>query len=439
MKKWILPVFFLAVILLLSGCNMRTFEQLYVPPMRSDAYRNLQNMIDQVMVGYEYSAPLTGQELQAVQMADLDGDGAVEYLLYAKCNGEKPLAIFVFSRDEDNFHLLDVIESTGSAFDQVVYATLDNRPGKEIVVGRQLSDQVVRSVTVYSLVDGKLEQSLTTNYTKFLCYDLDMNGSGNLLVAKPNPTDGSNGIAEFFTLSKNNMPQSEEVPLSVPASRVRSMSAGKLGDGYFAVYVESEHGTGLITDVYGVRGGKFYCASMDTDTLVSSATARDYPVYTTDIDRDGVPELPKLLPLRPTMGDKVDQNQQIICWYTMLRSGSTRVKQYTYHNFTGGWYLSLPTELAEQVSVSQHGNGYEFRVWNEETCVYDRIFTLYVLTGQKREEQATTGNRFVLYRTENTVYAANLEVASATYGMTQKSVAESFHLIFRDWKTSGIE
>jgi hypothetical protein len=64
---------------------------------------------------------------------------------------------------------------------------------------------------------------------------------------------------------------------------------------------------------------------------------------------------------------------------------------------------------------------------------------LYVLTGQKREEQATTGNRFVLYRTENTVYAANLDVASAVYGMTQESVAGSFHLIFRDWKSSGIE
>ena len=87
-KKWIVGLMLLAVVLLLTACNMRTFEQLYAPPKRSDAYRNLQNMIDQVMVGYEYSAPLAGQELQAVQMADLDGDGQVEYLLFAKCNGD---------------------------------------------------------------------------------------------------------------------------------------------------------------------------------------------------------------------------------------------------------------------------------------------------------------------------------------------------------------
>ena len=195
-KKWRLTGFILVVVLLLSGCNMRTFEQLYAPPKRSDAYRNLQNMIDQVMVGYEYSAPLTGQELQAVQMADLDGDGQVEYLLYARSNGEKPLSIFVFSRDADDFRLLDVIYSAGSAFDQVVYASLDKRPGKEIVVGRQLSDQVVRSVSVYSLVDGKISHSLTANYTKFLCTDLDSDGTDNLVVVKPNPADSTNGIAE---------------------------------------------------------------------------------------------------------------------------------------------------------------------------------------------------------------------------------------------------
>ena len=123
----------------------------------------------------------------------------------------------------------------------------------------------------------------------------------------------------------------------------------------------------------------------------------------------------------------------------MMLNGVMNVKQYTYHNFTGGWYLALPEDLALQVTVRQHGNGYEFRVWNEETDSYDRILTLYVLTGQKREEQATTGNRFVLYRTENTVYAANLDVASAVYGMTQESLAGSFHMIFRDWKSSGIE
>ena len=52
-----------------------------------------------------------------------------------------------------------------------------------------------------------------------------------------------------------------------------------------------------------------------------------------------------------------------------------------------------------------------------------------------REEQALVDNRFVLYRTESTVYAANLEVASAAYGFSQEDLINSFHLILQDWKT----
>ena len=61
--------------------------------------------------------------------------------------------------------------------------------------------------------------------------------------------------------------------------------------------------------------------------------------------------------------------------------------------------------------------------------------TIHMLTGQKREEVAQEGNRFVVYRGESVVYAANLEVASAAYNMTKDSLINAFHLILQDWKT----
>ena len=61
--------------------------------------------------------------------------------------------------------------------------------------------------------------------------------------------------------------------------------------------------------------------------------------------------------------------------------------------------------------------------------------TIYVLTGQKREEQAQINNRFVIYRTESTVYAADIEVISATYGISKETLISSFQLILQDWKT----
>ena len=81
--------------LMLTGCGLRTVDQLYCLPKRSQADNDLQTVIDEAMEGLFYSAPLYGENRQPVQMADLDGDGVEEYLLFARDNSEKPLKILI--------------------------------------------------------------------------------------------------------------------------------------------------------------------------------------------------------------------------------------------------------------------------------------------------------------------------------------------------------
>ena len=90
------------------------------------------------------------------------------------------------------------------------------------------------------------------------------------------------------------------------------------------------------------------------------------------------------------------------------------------------------------ITVTQKGNSYEFSLWNSSFTETETLFTIYVLTGQKREEQAVTDNRFAIYKTDTTIYAGNLEVASAAYGISKESLIQSFQLIVQDWKTGEI-
>ena len=149
-RIWILLV--VAAMCLLGGCQIRTVDQMYRVPKRPESYNDLQKVMDAAMVGMEYSAPRTGENQQTVQMADLDGDGIREYLLYAKGDGDKPLQILIFGQHDNGYVLLDSIGCTGSAFDLVEYVQMDGVGGMEIVVGCQISEQVTRSVSVYASV-----------------------------------------------------------------------------------------------------------------------------------------------------------------------------------------------------------------------------------------------------------------------------------------------
>ena len=101
----------------------------------------------------------------------------------------------------------------------------------------------------------------------------------------------------------------------------------------------------------------------------------------------------------------------------------------------GGWYVKLRQELANRIYVEQKGNGFDFYLWDEQFREIEQFATIYILTGQNREEQATMDNRFVLHRTESTVYAASLNVSAANYGVSSNELINSFHLIQKDWYT----
>ena len=64
MKKRISFIMILLTALVLSGCALRTVEEMYSLPKRSDKYNKLQSAIDSAMVGLEYAPPTSGENRQ---------------------------------------------------------------------------------------------------------------------------------------------------------------------------------------------------------------------------------------------------------------------------------------------------------------------------------------------------------------------------------------
>lgn len=427
---------FLLAALLLSGCAMRTVDKLYCLPKRSEEYNNLQSAIDKAMTDLSYCAPVAGENRQTVQMADLDGDGQLEYLLFAKGASEKPLQILIFRREQEGYGLIQTIDSYGTAFDQVEFVQMDDQPGLELVVGRQLSDQLPRAVSVYSFSSGEPEQLMSANYVKFLCYDLDADGCGELFLLRPGEMETDNGIAETFKLIDGVMERSQEVRMSGPVDALKRILTGCLDGGLPAVYVASTvEESAIITDVYAIVNGVFTNVSVSNESGTSVRTLRNYYVYADDIDDDGVIELPSLISMPPLERERSAQEQYLIRWYAMGPDGSEKDKKYTYHNFTGGWYLELESGWASRLTVVQKESAFEFYLWDEELSQAAKVFTVYAFSGQDREEQAVDQERFVVYKAEETVYSAYMEPASGTMGLTQQGLIDSFHLIHQDWKT----
>lgn len=436
MKKRICLLCALFFTLLLTGCAMRTVEEMYALPKRSEEYKELQAAIDTAMYGMTFSSPQSGEHQQTVQMADLNGDGLDEYLVFAKGATEKPLQVLVFQQDEGGkCRTLDTIGFNGQAFEQVEYVDFDDQPGKELIVGFQVSDQVLRSVAVFTFRGGSAELLLMNGYSKMLPCNLS-GGRSELMVLRPGEEETERGMAVLYSYQNGQIVRSVETELSEHTSRIRRIMTGKLQDQTPAVFVTSSSGENtIVTDIFAVKDGHFTNIAYSTEADTSIRTLLNYYVYVEDIDSDGILELPGLITMKPVSPWREDEQKFLLRWYAMDVDGWEIDKLYTFHNYNGGWYLQLDSQWASRLTVEQEHGSFRFYVWDESYQVAIPLFSVYMLTGADRDESAAQDGRFPLYRTEGVAYAAQLDFAAPEYGITEKSLQDSFRLIRQDWQT----
>ncbi len=407
MKLRILAVF-LALTLMLSGCVLGTLDELYCLPKRSEEYENLQAVLDKAMVGLEYCAPSYGEHRQFLQMADLDGDGVDEYLLFAKDDSDKPLKILIFCQLASGYVLMDTIEGYGFGYDFVSYAQMDDRPGLEVIVGRQVSEQILRSVSVYRFTSGFSRQLLRASYSQIATVDMDDNGVSEMFLLSPGVSENSNGTAVLYSFQDGELQRSAEIRLSASMSGFKMMLPGKLQDGKNVIYVTCAYtNQSLVTDIFAMEDKQL---TAFTSTIHANAIHNFY-VYPEDINGDGVLELPQVVPLKQLSEDY--RQEYLVQWYVLDSKCKWIQKLRTYHNFQDNWLLNLKQIDTERLSVVQTETDCSF-YYDEE-----KLFTILVLTDADREEQAKLPGRTILYQGESIIYVAELERLGEELGMEQ--------------------
>lgn len=420
--------------LFFGGCAT-TVEQMYRLPRRSERFEDLQGQIELAMTDMEYAAPAAGENQQTVQMADLTGDGVSEVIVFARGTDADPMKLLIFTPAQEGYRLLTVLESAGTAFDQVEYVQMDTQPGLELVVGRQVSDKVMRNLTVYTFAREQTRQIMNTNYTKFLACDMDEDGSSDLFVIHPGDQEGENAYAALYSIHDGVPFRSAEARLSATADNLKRVITGRLESGEKAVFAASTAGEeSLVTDIFALVKGSFTNVSLSADTGTSVATLRNYYVYADDIDNDGVVELPYLVTMISTGNQRMAQREHLIRWYAMTSGGTEVIKMFTYHNFLDGWYVELPRDMALRVFVTNdEQGGCQFFLRNGDKA--ELLFTLYSLSGDERLTAAKEGDLIEILKTDTAVYCVRLTEAAGKHGITQEALSGAFRLIQMDWKS----
>ncbi len=466
-----------ALLVLLSGCSLKSGDELYSLPKMSSEYESLQQAIQSLLdSGLEYAAPLSGSNTQAVQDVDLNGDGVSEVVAFLRDTEESALMVYLFQQnDEGEYEVMTTITGQGSAVNSVTYAQLDGAENLEIVVTWQVSTGVY-ALSAYSVwAGGNVELTAAQSYTRYSLVDLNDDGTDELLLLYLDTSDTSLNRAEYYTYSDGGLTLTGTARLSYDLASIDRVRSADLYGGESALYVtgyvvDAETGAASssiqLTDILALRNGELVNITLDESGSTSATTRRRTYVADQDLNDDGVWEIPTLSSIYERLDDgsvTVSENFYLVSWVQYDISGESHVACSTYYNSSDGWYLVLPEEWNGNIALrrSDYSAGetverciqfYALTKADEEAGIWlqedestgvtvlnnvnaELFMTICKNTGDDREERAALGDRILLDTgSEDAAYSVELyETENEFCDWTAEDVLEQLHIITTDW------
>lgn len=437
-KCWICMFLCMAA---LTGCSFISGgDDLLQAPKPQESYVRLQEQLEEIMGDkMTYVSPQSGTNRNTVTFEDIDADGEKEAIAFLREGTGGKIYVYAFDLVDDEYQSIGRIEGPGSALSSMSFMNMGSNTGQLIVLTWTLSGDVKQGLTVCSVENGKLTDLLDATYTSFTTSDMDGDGAEELFtvayddaaVRKTaqvydyiNGEDSSGG--KMLLLSQTDATQDVQ-------SVVNITTGGLDAEGSQAVFVDNrfENDNGMQTDIYVLEKTKLR-------NVAVSATASTYRsialYYSEDIDGDGIIEVPQLQAMPGYEDRDSAETLWMVDWYEYSMNGATQRKQTTYDNMAEGWMLQFPDGWRGRITATTTSTaGVSQTTFMENGSVDAPILTIYVFTGDDREEASAMGGLIDLGATADTCFAAKLGDSGGALQLTKDQVTHLFSIIKNEW------
>ena len=291
---------------------------------------------------------------------------------------------------------------------------------------------------VYSISDYEPTPLMFSLYNRYEVLDFDGDGLSEIVLLRTD--DNGTPIAEYYDWDGTALQVKSSCSLSMTIAELSGMDIGTLQDGEPALFITGvAEDTRAITDILAYKQEGIVNIVRSDSTGVTSEIFRYISLTPMDINGDGVTEVPVPAAL-PASDLSTEDTYWQVYWYSYDISGGRENVLLTYHNVAESWYLELPESWDGRIAVRQiSGTDEKETVFSirEDENTYTDFLSIYTLTGNRREYQATRSGRFILKRQVSTIYSASFseEGQGWRHAIDQEELSQRFHLITREWAT----
>ncbi|MCI1269075.1 MAG: hypothetical protein LKG21_04140 [Ruminococcus sp.] len=430
-----LTVLMMCTVFTLGSCSFGTsIDNLMAPPKLSveqeQIYDTLKSAAGQ-NISLKY--PKSGPYLSAFITEDIDGDGGNEAIVFYEKTGltveENTLRINVLDKFNNKWRSVCDTPAQGSEIEKVMISRLGTNNRINIIIGSSLINRSEKSITIYNYIpeSGLIEKSFSSTYSFVDVTDLDSDKTNELLILRGGISGAASASASAYKLNGDGKYQEYKTDLNGSFNEFDQLVYGKINDTLKGLYIDALSGTGTIqTDIIYMdsSGLKKVFASPEE----CAATSRPSGCATTDIDGDGIYEIP-VQRLFPGYSDKSESEQIKKTDWMYLKDGKMITKYSSYFSVTEGYAFIIPEKWRNKVTVKRDSI-------NDETvfCKYENntagaeLLRIFIAKDSASREDRLSAGYYFLHSRGDACYLA-YPVADEKMGLTAGELALYFKFV----------
>ncbi|MNO51537.1 hypothetical protein D3C76_419330 [compost metagenome] len=313
----------LGLTVLAAGCSaMKTPSDLLQAPSQGSADGTITSIVQPYLpAGAHLTVPVHSESSSAIQLQDLDKDGQDEILAFYKTDKtDYEINALVLSKTGGEWKKLINITGVGSELDYVNYADVTADGAPDVLLGFSGGEGLGRELSVYSLSGGQLSEILKQPYDYLAVGDMTNEGETDIALIH-STVDGDNQPESHLQLIRLHGGKLQNLSDQNISGMVIQAVYTKAAPGKSALIIDAAIGAhssytslltwanGSFTDILAADDYQ-HPALADSKNLVlkpkapepdsllgeHSLAVKDYPLYSEDVNGDGIVEIGFLVP-----------------------------------------------------------------------------------------------------------------------------------------------
>ncbi len=336
-----------------SGSLILPADSLLSPPLYYEEYEELVESFEKnIESETTLCNPQRGSYRSAIIVEDIDSDGNQEAVIFYKNNSDMSVAaMHYFDFVGEKWISFGDFKGYGVGIDNVNITDMDSDGKKEILVLWNTSGASSGNIlSVYRMDTVTKKYKEIANESCFLSEVIDIDGNGRkdiFIIGQNNLQTGIQKVAKSLRLNGDSVVLFGETKLDSNISGYTSVKTEKSSKASpMRIYIDAIKGEHqMITEVVYWDSSKSELCSpfLDPETMINSSTLRYEPIGCTDINNDGIIDIP-VQSIVFGKGDNIltvdTENIFLTEWKSLTSSGLVPVA-YTLVNYPDGYMIKL--------------------------------------------------------------------------------------------------